>query len=61
MTHNLLAVGTGDNDNKTGVVIHFDGATLWLNENLSRKLADDILRNANYLWPTDESEETEKQ
>jgi hypothetical protein len=39
------------------VVICFDGQiTIRLNEGASRKLADDILRNANYLWPVEEKD-----
>ena len=35
-----------------GVVVHIGRMGHFiLNENLARKLADDILRNANYLWP----------
>ena len=33
----------------------FDGvATVELNESAARKLVDDILRNANYMWPVEE-------
>ena len=38
-----------------GVVVHIGSMGHFvLNENLARKLADDILRNANYLWPVNE-------
>lgn len=38
-----------------GVVVRIDSMGHFiLNENLARKLAEDILRNANYLWPVNE-------
>jgi len=50
-----IAVGNSFDDGR--VVIVFDGlATVELNESVARKLADDILRNANYMWPIEEEE-----
>lgn len=49
-----IAVGVTDKDEHTdeGVVIHIGGlGKFTVNEHGARKLADDILRNANYLWP----------
>lgn len=56
MTFNerYIAVGVTDKDDHTeeGVVIHVGGlGKFTMNEHGARKLADDILRNANYLWP----------
>lgn len=40
---------------REGVVVHLGGLGHFvLSENMARKLADDILRNANHLWPVDE-------
>ena len=51
---NYIAVGTTANDEgtKVGVVVHCAGlGKFTMDEGMARKLADDILRNANYLWP----------
>ena len=57
-----IAVGITDSqqDRQQGVVICIkDMGNMVLNEAGSRKLADDILREANYLWPIkEESNET---
>ena len=34
-----------------------ESVNLYLNEQGARKLVDDILRNANYLWPQEETNE----
>ena len=50
-----LAVGVTANDEgtKQGVVVHCGGlGKFTMDEDMARKLADDILRNANYLWPS---------
>ena len=52
-----IAVGVSSYEDGLGqgVVIHIGSmGHCILNENLARKLADDILRNANYLWPVNE-------
>lgn len=49
----FIAVGIDTEDIK--VVVVLDGSvTVHLSENVARKLADDLLRNANYLWPLEE-------
>ena len=57
---NYIAVGvTGYEEGLSeGVVIHLGGMGHFiLSENLARKLADDILRNANHLWPVNEEKQ----
>ncbi len=55
MKEDLKYTLVGVSDNEKLVVICFDGqVTVRMNEAAARKLADDILRNANYLWPIDE-------
>ena len=54
---NYIAVGITANDEgtKQGVVVQCGGlGKFTMDENMARKLADDILRNANYLWPSEE-------
>jgi len=54
---NFIAVGVtnnadGDNEGNEGVVIVVAGlGKFTVNQHGARKLADDILRNANWLWP----------
>lgn len=54
---NFIAVGVtngndDDNANAEGVVVVVAGlGKFTMHENGARKLADDILRNANWLWP----------
>ena len=51
------AVGVSDADENKTVVLCFDGqVTISLNEAAARKLVDDILSNANYLWPVEEEQ-----
>lgn len=51
-----IAVGTNIEDKM--VVVVLDGSvTIQLNESAARKLVDDLLMNANYLWPVEENEE----
>ena len=48
-----IAVGIDTEDIK--VVVVLDGnVTVQLSESAARKLADDLLMNANYLWPIEE-------
>ena len=56
---NYVAVGVAnDRDYEHCVVLVISGSTvLKLPEDHARKLADDLLRNANYLWPQEENEE----
>jgi len=60
MTTEYTAVGLNTQD--TRVIIVMKGSmgytTIELNEKAARKLADDILRNANYLWPVEEESNT---
>ncbi len=52
---NFIAVGAAsDYDHDPCVVISFPGGFISMPESQARKLADDILRNANFLWPIDE-------
>ncbi len=52
LSETYCAVGVGKDKGLEGcVVVAFKDMTIRLPENLARKLADDILRNANYLWP----------
>lgn len=49
-----LAVGVthGSDPDNNGVVIHVGClGKFTMDEHMARKMADDILRNANYLWP----------
>jgi hypothetical protein len=44
------------------VIVAIDGfGVMSMNESLARKLADDILRNANFLWPLEESDDGDNQ
>lgn len=53
-----VAVGVAEeNGCEPCVVILVNHVTIHLPEPQARKLADDILRNANYLWPTPGDEE----
>jgi hypothetical protein len=50
-------IAVGANTEDKGVVVVFDGTvTVQLSESAARKLADDLLMNANYLWPVEESQ-----
>jgi hypothetical protein len=52
----FIAVGTNTEEER--VVVVLDGSvTVQLSEPAARKLADDLLANANYLWPIEEGEE----
>jgi len=54
---NFIAVGTASQTNNTmsGVVVVVNGVGRFtMTEDTARKLADDILRNANYLWPEEQ-------
>jgi hypothetical protein len=51
----FIAVGVNTEDRM--VVVVLDGhVTVQLGESAVRKLADDLLMNANYLWPVEESQ-----
>ncbi len=55
LSTNAIAVGAAsDDDHDPCVVILFQGVTIQMPEAQARKLADDILRNANYLWPIED-------
>ena len=57
LSDNWVAVGTAaEKDRAPCVVVIVPGFTIQLPEHTARKLADDILRNANYLWPIDEED-----
>jgi hypothetical protein len=49
-----IAVGSNTEDLKVVVVLNGD-VTVQLSESAARKLADDLLMNANYLWPIEEN------
>jgi len=49
-----LLVGVGFENDKSYVVLNvLNTATIALSEDAARKLADDLLRNANEIWPID--------
>jgi hypothetical protein len=51
-------IAVGANTEEVRVVVVLDGSvTVQLSESATRKLADDLLQNANYLWPIEESEQ----
>jgi hypothetical protein len=55
LSTNFIAVGAAsDDDHDPCVVISFQGGIISMKESQARKLADDILRNANYLWPIED-------
>ena len=57
MSYIAVGVDTKEKEEDARVVIVIDGfTTSHIGEHAARKLADDILRNANYLWgvPDDE-------
>lgn len=58
LSDNYYAVGAAHNEDRDPcvVIVTSHGITIRLPENAARKLADDILRNANYLWPIEEEE-----
>ncbi len=52
----FIAVGANTEDVR--VVVILDGhVTVQLSESAARKLADDLLMNANFLWPLQEGDE----
>ena len=56
LSENYFAVGAAkDADKQPCVVLVVRGMQIMsMPEDEARKLADDILRNANYLWPIEE-------
>lgn len=51
-------IAVGANTEDVRVVVILDGhVTVQLSESAARKLADDLLLNANYLWPMEQSDE----
>lgn len=54
-----VAVGTANEEGATPcvVMVFSTGTKVQMPEAMARKLADDILRNANYLWPIEEGNE----
>ncbi len=55
----FIAVGANTEDKM--VVFVLDGhVTVQLGESAVRKLADDLLMNANYLWPMNAEEENDE-
>ncbi len=51
-------IAVGANTEDVRVVVILDGhVTVQLSETAARKLADDLLLNANYLWPLEQSDE----
>jgi hypothetical protein len=56
LSTNFIAVGiASDDEHESCVVVTLKcGTVIQLPESQARKLADDILRNANYLWPIED-------
>ena len=56
LAENFIAIGTSEEDGcEPCIVMCTSGfGRVLLPETVARKLADDILRNANYLWPIKE-------
>lgn len=51
-------IAVGSNTEDVRVVVILDGhVTVQLSETAARKLADDLLLNANYLWPIKETQD----
>ena len=49
-------IALGANTEDVRVVVVLDGSvTVQLSESAARKLADDLLMNANYLWPVEDN------
>lgn len=48
LSKNCIAVGVARSEGDESMP---SGSTLSLPKDAARKLADDLLRNANYLWP----------
>lgn len=58
-TQEFIAVGAAGPDGEQSpcvVVVTTTGTVLRMGEHAARKLADDLLRNANYLWPPKQCE-----
>jgi hypothetical protein len=58
LAENFIAIGASEEENCAScVVICINGfGKFFLPENHARKLADDILRNANYLWSNEKEQ-----
>jgi hypothetical protein len=58
---NYIAVGasTEEDCEPCVVIVTTTGVIIRMPEHTARKLADDILRNANYLWPMGEEKNNE--
>jgi len=51
-------IAVGANTEDVRVVVILDGlGTIQLSESAARKLADDLLMNANYMWPIEETQD----
>ena len=57
LANNYLVVGTATEDDCAPCVVLVTsyGVTIRMPEHDARKLADDLLRSANYLWPIKDS------
>ena len=55
LANNFIAVGVANEEDCVPCVVIYTGygMTIKMPEHDTRKLADDILRNANYLWPVE--------
>ncbi len=57
LADDYIAVGIAQEDNAQAcvVLVSCTGTVIRMPEGMTRKLADDLLRNANYLWPHEEA------
>ena len=59
LAENYIAVGTSEEDGHESCIVVVVGGIgrLLIPEHKARKLADDLLKNANYLWPIEEDKQ----
>lgn len=57
LADDYFAVGIAQGDDQQACVVFVSslGTVIRMPEQATRKLADDLLRNANYLWPEEEA------
>jgi hypothetical protein len=58
LADNYIAVGASQEDGCESCIVIFvkNVGSIFIPENQARKLADDILRNANYLWSNEKEQ-----